>query len=65
MKNIKKSKNEEMKKKREKMKSKKQEKKTKREKKVGEKRKRGPKGVLPPEMGPKIDFSHKNCQEKS
>ena len=28
------------------------------------KRKRGPKGA-PPEMGPKIDFSLENCQEKS
>ena len=48
------------------MKNKKQEKKTKKTggKKVGKKRKRGPKGV-PPEMGPKIDFSLKNCQEKS
>ena len=33
-------------------------------KKVGKKGKEGPKG-LPPEMGQKIDFSHKNCQEKS
>ena len=59
MKNIKKSKNEEMNKKNEKKQQKFGEKKW-------EKRKRGPKGVpLPPEMGPKIDFSHKNCQEKS
>ena len=34
------------------------------EKKKEEKRKRGLKGV-PPEMGPKIDFLQKNCQEKS
>ena len=33
-------------------------------KKVGKEGKEGPKG-LPPEMGPKIDFSRKNCQEKS
>ena len=41
-------------------------KKTKKNKKKieGKKRKRGPKGV-PPETGPKIDFLHKNCQEKS
>ena len=45
-----------------KIKSKKKDKK--REKKVGKKGKEGSKG-LPPEMGPKIDFSHKNCQEKS
>ena len=32
-------------------------------KKREEKRKRGPNGV-PPEMGPRIDFLHKNCQEK-
>ena len=42
------------------MKIKSKKKDTKREK----KKVRGPKGV-PPEMGPKIDFSHKNCQEKS
>ena len=35
-----------------------------RKKKDEKKRKRGPKGV-PPETGPKIDFLHKNCQEKS
>ena len=35
-------------------------------KKVGKKGKEGPEGVYgTPEMGPKIDFSHKNCQEKS
>ena len=51
-----------MKKKMKKLKSKKKIKKNGR-KKVGKKRKRGLKG--PPEMGPKIDFSHKNCQEKS
>ena len=66
MKNKKNSKNEEMNKKckkNENIKSKKKDKK--REKiKVTKKRKGGPKGV-PPEMGPKIDFSHKNCQEKS
>ena len=50
---MKKSKNEEMNKK----------KKT-GEKKGGKKKKIGPKGV-PPEMGPTIDFLHKNCQEKS
>ena len=38
----------------------------KRKKKVWKKVKEGPKGYPPtPEMGPKIDFSHKNCQEKS
>ena len=46
-----------------KIKSKKKDKKT-GEKKVWKKEKEGPRGV-PPEMGPKIDFSHKNCQEKS
>ena len=35
-----------------------------RKKKEEKKEKEGPKG-LPPETGPKIDFSHKNCQEKS
>ena len=51
------------------IKSKKEDKK--REKKSRKKRKRGPKGVLfflkkkTPEMRPKIDFSHKNSQEKS
>ena len=32
-----------------------------------EEQKEGPKGYLflPPKTGPKIDFSHKNCQEKS
>ena len=34
-------------------------------KKVGKKGKEGLKGHPPPEMGPKIDVSHKNCQEKS
>ena len=57
MKNIKKSKIEEMNKNWEKMK------KT-GGKKVGKKGKEGPKGA-PPEMGSKIDFSHNNCQEKS
>ena len=33
--------------------------------KSGKKSKRGPKKVILPEMGPKIDFSQKNCQEKS
>ena len=47
------------------MKSKKKDKKTGEKKKVGKKGKDGPKGYLPPEMGPKIDLSHKNCQEKS
>ena len=67
MKNIKKSKNDEMNKKcqkNENIKSKKKQKKKTGEKKSRKKRERGPKGV-PPEMGPKIDFSHKNCQEKS
>ena len=45
------------------IKSKKKDKKT-GEKKSRKKRKRGPKGVAP-EMGLKIDFSQKNCQEKS
>ena len=64
MKNIKKSKNEEMKKNEKigKIKSKKKDKK--REKKKVGKMKRGLK-VVPFEMGPNIDFSHKNCQEKS
>ena len=44
--------------------SRKEETKTKNGKKVGKKGKDGPKGYLP-EMGPKIDFSHKNFQEKS
>ena len=49
-----------------KWKNKKQEKRQKngRKKKLEKKVKDGPKG-LPPEMGPKIDFSHKICQEKS
>ena len=43
----------------------KQEKKTKNGRKKEEKKgKEGPKG-LPPEMGPKIDFSPENCQEKA
>ena len=54
MKNIEKAKNEEMNKKREKWK-KKQEK----YKQTGEKSRKKR------EMGPKTDFSHKNCQEKS
>ena len=43
-------------------------KKKKKDKKTGEKKSRkkkvkdGPKGYLPPETGPKIDFLHKNCQ---
>ena len=36
-----------------------------RKKKVGKKEKRAQRGATTPEMGPKIDFSHKNCQEKS
>ena len=52
-----------------KWKIKKQQKNKKREKKkVGKKGKEGPKGLppeIPPETGSKIDFSHKNCQEKS
>ena len=34
---------------------------------IGKKGKVGPKEYhpIPPEMGPNIDFSHKNCQEKS
>ena len=46
------------------IKSKKKDKK--REKKKGrKKRKRGPKGVQPEKAQKLIDFSHKNCQEKS
>ena len=49
----------------EKIKSKKNDKKREKKlEKIGKKKKRGRKGV-PPEMGPTIDFSHKNCQEKS
>ena len=63
-----KTKNEEMNKKKrknEKIKSKRKDKKREK-KKVGKKGKEGPGGYhLPPEMGPEIDFSHKNCQEKS
>ena len=64
-KTLKKSKNEDMNKKSEKMKNKKQEKEKKnwRKKKVGKKEKKAQRGT--PEMGPKIDFSHKNRQEKS
>ena len=65
MKNIKKSKNEEMNKKWLKWIYKKQEKRQKSGDKIGKKGKEGPKGYIPPEMGPKIDFSHENCQEKS
>ena len=69
MKNIKRSKNEEMNKKREKMKKSKARKKTKNGRKnVGKKEKRAQKVFEKnhhPRMGPKIDFSHKNCQEKS
>ena len=46
-----------------KIKSKKKDKK--REKQVGKKGKECPKEYLPLEMGPKIDFARKNCQEKS
>ena len=66
MKNIKKIKkwrNEQKMIKNEYIKSKKKDKKREK-KKVGKKGKEGPKGV-PPEMGPKIDFSDNNCQEKS
>ena len=65
MENIKKSKNEEMNKNEKKWIYKNEEKRQKTgEKKSRKKRKRGPKGVAP-EMGPKIDFSHKNCLMKS
>ena len=47
------------------IKSKKKDKKKREKKKVGKKEKRAKGDTLPPEMGPKIDFSHKNCQEKS
>ena len=53
-------KNEEMNKKNEKIKSKKKDKKREK-KKLGKKKERGPKGV-PPEMGPKIDFSQRTVK---
>ena len=65
MKNIqKKKRNEQKKRKNEKIKKQEKDKKKSGEKRSWKKRKRGPKGV-PPEMGPKTDFSQKNCQEKS
>ena len=64
MKNIKKSKNEEIEQKMRKIKSKKKDKKT-GEKQSWKKRKRGAqRGTYAPRVGPEIDFSHKNCQEK-
>ena len=66
MKNIKKSKNEENEQKmikNEYIKARKRQK-TGEKKKYEKKGKEGPKGVAP-DMGPKIDFSHKKCQERS
>ena len=66
MKNIKKPKSEEMNKKMLKNENIKSKDEKREKKKSRKKRKRVPKGViLPPEMGPKMDFSNENCQEKS
>ena len=49
----------------EKIKSKTKEKKKREKKSRNKGKQRAQRGTYPPEMGPKIDFSHQNCQEKS